>query len=175
MDSTLAEWIASPNFNARLGTDTEIDTLMLHSTCMSTNDIEQCIQWFQLPESEVSSHYIVGKDGRIVQMVAETMRAWHAGPCDWQGRSDINSCSIGIELVHRDQDPLDNWPDAQMEAVAHLLADIRTRHAIPNSHVIFHWEAAIPAGRKTDPKDFDRARLLRMAITQHQNVGLALD
>lgn len=160
-DAAGAEWIASSNFNRR--TTEAVNYLVLHSTCMATNDIEECIRLFQKRESQVSSHYIVAKDGRIVQMVRETDRAWHAGLTDWRGISDMNSCSIGIEMAHRDQDERDDWPDAQMAAVAHLLADIRLRHRIPNDQVVFHSEVAAPKGRKTDPRDFDRSRLLRMA------------
>jgi N-acetylmuramoyl-L-alanine amidase len=141
-----------------------VDVLVLHSTCMMTNDIEEVIRLFQTPSSEVSSHYIVGKDGRVVQMVSEADRAWHAGDCRWQGRTDINSCSIGIEMVHRDQDPHDDWPPAQTEAVARLLLDIRSRHRIPNDHILFHSECAYPPGRKTDPRGFDRAGLLRRVV-----------
>lgn len=161
-DSAGARWVASPNFNPRrLGREGTADVVVLHSTCTTTNDTDETVTLFQSPASQVSSHYVVGKDGQVVQMVAEADRAWHAGDCRWQGRTDVNSCSVGIEMVHRDQDPHDDWPDAQLEAVAHLLLDIRSRHRIPNDHVIFHSECAWPPGRKTDPQGFDRPRLLR--------------
>ncbi|MDQ2687022.1 MAG: N-acetylmuramoyl-L-alanine amidase [Armatimonadota bacterium] len=160
-DARDARWVASPNFNPRTLGKEGMDVVVLHSTCTATNDTEETVRLFQSPESQVSSHYVVGKDGEIVQMVSERDRAWHAGACRWQGRTDINSCSIGIELVHQDQNPTDDWPDAQMEAVARLLLDIRSRHRIPNDHVIFHSECAWPLGRKTDPQNFDRPRLLR--------------
>ena len=156
--------IPSPNFNARLPATVNVDVVVLHSTCTATNDISETVRLFQNPASKVSSHYVVGKDGQVVQMVSETDRAWHAGVCRWQGRTDINSCSIGIEMVHRDQDPADTWPDAQMEAVARLLLDIRARHRVPNDHVIFHSECAFPPGRKTDPQGFDRPRLLQSVL-----------
>lgn len=161
-DAKEAQWVASPNFNARRVPPEGVDVLVLHSTCMSTNDTQETVRWFQDPASRVSSHYVVGKDGQIVQMVSESDRAWHAGICRWQGRPDINDCSIGIEMVHRDQDPNDDWPDAQVQAVARLLLDIRARHRIPNDHVIFHSECAYPPGRKTDPRGFDRPRLLTL-------------
>ncbi len=157
-----AEFIPSPNFNARVPTGVPIDVVVLHSTCMPTNDTDETVRLFQSTASKVSSHYVVGKDGHIVQMVSEQERAWHAGVCLWQGRTDINSCSVGIEMVHQDQTANDDWPDAQMEAVARLLLSIRARHRVPNDHVIFHSECAVPTGRKTDPVRFDRARLLRM-------------
>lgn len=157
-----AEGIPSPNFNARTPQGVPVDVVVLHSTCMPTNETDETVRLFQSTASKVSSHYVVGKDGRIVQMVLEADRAWHAGVCRWQGRTDVNSCSVGIEMVHQDQTPHDDWPDAQMEAVARLLLSIRARHRVPNDHVIFHSECAYPAGRKTDPVGFDRGRLLRM-------------
>jgi N-acetylmuramoyl-L-alanine amidase len=159
-----ATWVASPNFGPRKPSGIPVDVVVLHSTCMSTDETAQTVQRFQSSESQVSSHYVVGKDGQVVQMVSEADRAWHAGVCKWQGRTDVNSCSIGIEMVHRDQDPGDTWPDAQIEAVARLLQDIRTRHRVPNDHVIFHSECAFPPGRKTDPVGFDRPRLLQRVM-----------
>ncbi len=165
-----AQWTPSPNFNARVPSGVPVDTVVLHSTCTSTNETGETVRLFQDPASKVSSHYVVGKDGQVVQMVSESDRAWHAGACRWQGRTDVNSCSIGIEMVHRDQDPHDDWPPAQVEAVARLLFDIRSRHRVPNDHVVFHSECAYPPGRKTDPVGFDRTRLLQrvmeMALAQ---------
>lgn len=161
-DARGARWVASPNFNPRRPSSNGVDVIVLHSTCTSTNDTEETVRLFQDPPSQVSSHYVVGKDGQVVQMVSESDRAWHAGDCRWQGRADINSCSIGIEMVHQDQTPGDDWPDAQIQAVARLLLDIRARHRVPNDHIIFHSECAWPPGRKTDPQSFDRPRLLRL-------------
>lgn len=171
-DAAGAHWIASPNYDQRKPEPFGIDTVVLHSTCMPTNETMETVRHFQDPRSKVSSHYVVGKDGQVVQLVAEQDRAWHAGICQWQGRTDVNSCSIGIEMVHRDQDPNDDWPPAQVEAVARLLFDIRSRHRIPNDHVIFHSECAYPPGRKTDPVGFDRAyvlqRVAQMAVEAQQ-------
>ena len=160
-DAQNARWVASPNFNPRSPVKSGVDVIVLHSTCTATNDTDETVRLFQSPASQVSSHYVVGKNGRVVQMVSESDRAWHAGDCRWLGRTDVNSCSIGIEMVHQDQNPADDWPDAQLEAVARLILDIRARHRVPNDHVIFHSECAWPPGRKTDPRNFDRPRLLR--------------
>jgi N-acetylmuramoyl-L-alanine amidase len=159
-DAPQAEWIASPNFNERATIPSGVDMIVLHSTCMPTNGIQEVVRRFQNPDSRVSSHYIVGKDGQIVQMVSESDRAWHAGVCRWEDRTDINSCSIGIEMMHRDQDPGDDWPAAQAEAVARLILNIRSRHMVSDDHLIFHSECAYPPGRKTDPIGFDRFWLL---------------
>lgn len=159
-----ADVVPSPNFNARTPTGVPVDVVVLHSTCTSTDETGETVRLFQNAASKVSSHYVVGKDGQVVQMVSEASRAWHAGVCLWQARTDVNSCSIGIEMVHRDQDPNDTWPEAQMAAVARLLFDIRSRHRVPNDHVIFHSECAYPPGRKTDPVGFDRPRLLQQVM-----------
>ena len=141
-----------------------VDVVVLHSTCMPTNETSETVQRFQETASQVSSHYVVGKDGQVVQMVSEADRAWHAGNCRWQGRTDVNSCSVGIEMVHQDENPNDTWPEAQFMAVARLMLDIRSRHRVPNDHVIFHSECAYPPGRKTDPVGFDRTRLLQTVM-----------
>ncbi len=83
------------------------------------------------PQSEVSSHYIVHEDGQIVQLVRERERAWHAGQGSWQGNPDINSASIGIEIVnpgHTFDYP--DFPDVQIDAVIELCLGISQRHAI---------------------------------------------
>jgi len=110
------------------------------------------------PEFEVSAHYLIGQDGQIIQMVAEDMRAWHAGAGAWGGTTDVNSASIGIELCNRgDHD----FPGAQMATLVGLLADIRARWNIPIHRVIGHSDMA--PGRKQDPgrhfpwKDLDDA------------------
>jgi N-acetylmuramoyl-L-alanine amidase len=96
------------------------DMLLLHYTGM--HSCEKAIDWLARPESKVSCHYVVAEDGTITQMVAESMRAWHAGQSIWSGTTDINSCSIGIEIHnpgHAQGYP--DFPDAQMDAVTRLL------------------------------------------------------
>ena len=91
-----AEVRVSPNFGPRRdGARPEI--IVLHYTGMETGDAAEA--WLCDPVSEVSSHYLVHEDGRITQMVRESDRAWHAGKSSWRGRTDINSLSIGIEIV----------------------------------------------------------------------------
>ncbi|WP_246217638.1 N-acetylmuramoyl-L-alanine amidase [Jiella pacifica] len=137
----------SPNFNARrcLG---GASLLILHYTGMGSG--EGAVRWLQDPTSEVSCHYVVHEDGRIVQMVREADRAWHAGQGSWQGVSDVNSLSLGIEIVnpgHAGGCP--DYPDRQIEAVMRLCADILSRHPILPERVLAHSDVA-PA-RKQDP------------------------
>ncbi len=87
----------SPNFGPRADGST-IDMIVLHYTGMP--DAEAALSWLTNPASQVSSHYFVFEDGRVVQLVDDMQRAWHAGVSFWEGESDINSRSIGIEIVN---------------------------------------------------------------------------
>jgi N-acetylmuramoyl-L-alanine amidase len=100
--------------------------------------------------SRVSSHYTVDEDGTIYRHVAEEKRAWHAGVSHWRGATDINSRSIGIEIVNPGHEfGYRAFPDVQIEAVIRLSRGIVSRHAIPPRNVIGHSDIA--PGRKTDP------------------------
>ncbi|HRY07037.1 MAG TPA: N-acetylmuramoyl-L-alanine amidase [Hyphomicrobiaceae bacterium] len=124
------------------------DLLLLHYTGMQC--VEKAIDWLARPESKVSCHYVVAEDGTITQMVSEQMRAWHAGQSFWKGSTDINSCSIGIEIHNPGHDQgYPNFPDIQMDAVTRLAADIVARHAIATERVLAHSDVA--PHRKTDP------------------------
>ena len=96
-DHRSAEVRASPNFGARKD-GKAVTTLILHYTGMVSGKAAE--DWLCNAESEVSSHYLVHEDGHIVQMVAEADRAWHAGKSFWKGETDLNSVSIGIEIVN---------------------------------------------------------------------------
>ncbi len=86
--------------------------IVLHATVI---DLAATLSGFERTTSGVSSHYVVGKDGSVFQMVKEADRAWHAGESFWKGRFDINDYSIGIEMVNRN-DGIDPWPDEQVNA-----------------------------------------------------------
>lgn len=139
------------NFGTRRGPGFEqhgIDILMMHYTGM--DDGEAARRWLCCQKSGVSCHYLVHEDGRIVQMVDEGLRAHHAGAGFWQGDDDVNSRSIGIEIVNPGHEAgLPDFPSAQMDAVALLAKDIIARHAIAPTHVLAHSDTA--PGRKVDP------------------------
>jgi N-acetylmuramoyl-L-alanine amidase len=102
------------------------------------------------PASRVSSHYTVDEDGTIYRHVSEEMRAWHAGVSHWCGDTDINSRSVGIEIVNPGHEfGYRAFPDVQIAAVLALGQAIVARHAIPARNVIGHSDIA--PGRKTDP------------------------
>jgi len=134
-----AEWVPSPNFN-----DRRPAYVILHHT---TNDTaEQALRTLTDPLREVSAHYLVGRDGRIVQLVDERRRAWHAGQSRWGADADINSSSIGIELDNNGREP---FAAAQIDALLRLLADLKSRYKIPTENFLGHADVA--PGRKVDP------------------------
>ncbi|RWA99653.1 MAG: N-acetylmuramoyl-L-alanine amidase [Mesorhizobium sp.] len=144
-DEPSAEVTVSPNFGPRRET---IDMIVLHYTGMETGAGAEA--WLCDPASAVSSHYLVHEDGRIVQMVRESDRAWHAGKSSWFGRSDINSCSVGIEIVNPGHSlGYRNFPKRQIAAVIGLCKGIVQRHSIPAQRVLAHSDVA--PGRKIDP------------------------
>ena len=145
----------SPNHGERRAGP--LDMIVLHYTGMP--DADQALAWLCAEQSEVSAHYFVFEDGRIVQMVEEDRRAWHAGTASWAGESDINSRSIGIEIANFGHEgALPPFPDAQIDALIGLCQDITGRHAIPAHRLLAHSDVA--PGRKRDPGEaFAWARL----------------
>jgi N-acetylmuramoyl-L-alanine amidase len=137
----------SPNYGERLR---PISSLVLHYTGMPTS--ESALALLCNPRSEVSAHYFVEEDGRVLQLVPEARRAWHAGKSFWAGETDMNSVSIGVEIVHPGHDDPRPYPAAQIEATATLARDICRRHAIPPELVLAHSDIA--PGRKRDPGEF---------------------
>jgi N-acetylmuramoyl-L-alanine amidase len=146
-DEPSAEVRVSPNFGPRRET-LKPDMIVLHYTGMATGAGAE--GWLCDPASEVSSHYIVHEDGHIVQMVRESDRAWHAGKSSWFGRTDVNSCSVGIEIANPGHAlGYRNFPERQVRAVIGLCAGIIGRHSIPAQRVLAHSDVA--PGRKIDP------------------------
>jgi len=144
-------WAHSPNFNARPA-GTEIDLIILHHTANSS--LTGVVKWFGTTESQVSSHFTVGKDGSIAYHVSNWDRAWHAGNSrDHQGRTNLNNNTVGIEIVNKG-DGNDPWTEPQVKAVANLCAFL-VRHRFPQVRAILSHEfIAVPPGRKPDPKNY---------------------
>ena len=147
-DSSIAsDVIPSPNFGER-NKGASPDMILLHYTGMP--DVEGAIAQLCTPGTDVSAHYIVLEDGRIVQCVPEAKRAWHAGASDWAGEDDINSCSIGIEIVNRGHDwGYPDFPLRQIAAVIALCRGIMLRRNVPAHRVLAHSDVA--PSRKKDP------------------------
>jgi N-acetylmuramoyl-L-alanine amidase len=151
----------SPNFGERNG-GVRPDAIILHYTGMAAGGLAE--DWLCNVESQVSSHYLIHEDGRIVQMVPEAARAWHAGQSSWKGEADMNSRSIGIEIAnpgHMNADPANPpapFDDRQIEAVIALCHSIMARWGIARERVLAHSDVA--PGRKIDPGElFPWARL----------------
>lgn len=150
----------SPHYNNRPDPD-DVSGIVVHSTANST--LSGVVSWFQNPQAYVSAHYIVGKDGRIVQMVYDHHRAWHAGRSEWQGRPDLNSWTLGIEMVNLN-DGIDPYPQVQYQAVLALCRYLMGSYDISVDNVVGHYQVAVPAGRKTDPRGFDLDLLRREVV-----------
>jgi len=150
----------SPNFNDRDGV--AVDMLVLHYTGMES--AEEALVRMCDPAAEVSAHYMIDEDGTLTHLVDEQMRAWHAGVAMWRGDSNINSRSIGVELVNPGHEfGYRDFPDAQMQTLVTLCEGILARHDIPARNVVAHADVA-PL-RKQDPGErFDWARLAAHGI-----------
>ncbi|WP_366523077.1 N-acetylmuramoyl-L-alanine amidase [uncultured Tateyamaria sp.] len=148
----IRHWQSSPNCGPRRDGLTP-RFVVLHYTAMET--AETAIERLCDPEAEVSAHYVICRSGRITQLVPEGLRAWHAGEGEWQGLSDMNSRSIGIEL---DNDGRGPFAEPLMQSLEVLLRMILQGWDIPCANVIGHSDMA--PGRKFDPGPwFDWARL----------------
>jgi N-acetylmuramoyl-L-alanine amidase len=147
----------SPNFGPRRdGLRPEL--VVLHYTAMA--DCDAALRVLCSREREVSAHYLIRRDGEVVALVDEAMRAWHAGAGTWRGRGDVNSRSIGIEL---DNDGSVPFAAALMDALDALLPGILARWDIPPEGVIGH--SCMAPGRKIDPGPrFDWPRLARRGL-----------
>ena len=150
---------ASPNFDRRL---LPISMVVLHYTGMAT--AEAALERLADHAAKVSAHYVVAEDGVVVRMVDEEARAWHAGRAWWRGLTDVNSASIGIEIVNPGHEHgYRPFPAPQMDAVEALVAGIVARHRILPAMVVGHSDVA-PA-RKDDPGElFDWPRLARAGL-----------
>jgi len=132
-------WQPSPNFDER-----RPEYVILHHTSNAT--AEPALRTLTRRESQVSAHFLVVRDGTIVQLVDERARAWHAGASLWGDSHDINSASLGIEL---DNDGAEAYPEAQVKATLALLADLSRRYRIPTANYLGHADVA--PRRKVDP------------------------
>jgi N-acetylmuramoyl-L-alanine amidase len=152
---------SSPNHGPRPG---KVTMLVLHYTGMET--AQAALDRLCDPASQVSAHYLIDESGRVVQLVAEDRRAWHAGVASWCGEPDVNGASIGVELANPGHEfGPSAYPAAQMAALRALAGGILARHGIAGRHVVGHSDVA--PGRKQDPGEwFDWAGLA------HSGIGL---
>ena len=154
MNELIHRHAPSPNWNER---KLPVSMVVLHYTGMESAGA--ALERMRDAAAEVSAHYMIDEDGTVTQLVDEAKRAWHAGRSYWRGITDVNSASVGIELVNPGHEfGYRPFPDAQMDALVPLLAQIVQRHNVPRANVVGHSDIA-PA-RKTDPGElFDWERL----------------
>ena len=151
----------SPNFDERT---LPITMIVLHYTGMQ--DAASAIARLSDPEAKVSAHYLIAEDGQIVRMVDEDKRAWHAGRSHWRKIDNVNSASIGIEIVNPGHEfGYRPFPVAQIDALIPLMQAITLRYKITRGNVVGHSDIA-PA-RKDDPGElfpWERLAKLRLAL-----------
>jgi N-acetylmuramoyl-L-alanine amidase len=161
--SLVAQVVPSPNHGERKD-GRRPDLILLHYTGMQ--DPNAALSLLAGSGSEVSSHYFVFEDGRVLQLVEEDRRAWHAGVSSWAGETDINSCSIGIEIANPGHDHgYPDFPARQIAAVTALCRGILTRYTIPAERILAHSDVA-PA-RKQDPGEKFPWRMLHDSCVGH--------
>lgn len=139
MDPAVEDWVGSYHFNLRKPT-----YIMIHHTAQ--NNLAQTIRTFTVDQSQVSSHYVIGRDGTVVQMVNDYLRAWHAGAGKWATITDLNAVTIGIELDNNGFEP---FPEEQINSLMVLLDTLKKRHRIPTANFLAHSDTA--PTRKQDP------------------------
>lgn len=136
------EWVGTTNFSIR-----KPNYVIIHHTAQDS--LQQTIKTFTLSRTQVSSHYVVGRDGEIVQMLNDYLRSWHAGRGRWGNDTDLNSASIGIELDNNGREP---FTVAQIESLLVLLKRLKWKYGIPTANFIGHSDIA--PSRKVDPSTY---------------------
>ena len=134
----------SKNFDSR---KYKIQFIVLHYT--ETENLEKAIDLLTSKKRKVSSHFVVDTDGQIYNLVSESKRAWHAGESSWKGLQDMNSRSIGIEIVNPGEKKLKNYPKAQIKQLINLIHFLEEKFKIPFYNILGHSDIA--PYRKIDP------------------------
>lgn len=140
-------FVGSVNFGIR-----KPNFVILHHTAQKSAD--QTIKTFILKSTETSAHYVVSRDGKVIHMVNDYLRANHAGVAKWGNEMDLNSCALGIELDNNGNEP---YSDAQINSLIALLGTIKKKYNIPVSNFIGHSDIA--PKRKIDPNKFPWKKL----------------
>lgn len=134
-----ADWSEAAHYDIR-----KPNFVIIHHTAQ--HSLAQTVRTFQLAHTKVSAHYVIGKDGQVVQMLNDYLRSWHAGQSKWGNVTDMNSVSLGIELDNNGREP---FPQVQINALLTLLDSLKAKYQIPFTNFLGHADVA-PA-RKNDP------------------------
>lgn len=142
------KWRPSPNHSPR---GAPVTAIVVH--CDASAKVESSLDWIRRPESKVSYHVLIDRDGTIYAVVNPDRKAWHAGVSVFAGQSDCNRYSVGVSLANRNDG--ESYPDAQLAAAVRVCALLCQHYAIPVDRITTH--AIIAPTRKTDPKGLDLA------------------
>lgn len=137
--ATAADWVGTTNFSMR-----RPNYVIIHHTAQ--NSCEQTLKTFTLPRTQVSSHYVICKDGTVHHMLNDLLRGHHAGVSKWGNATDLNSSSIGIEI---DNNGYEVFTNEQIASLLLVLDRLKKAYNIPAANFIGH--ADIAPGRKVDP------------------------
>ena len=132
-------WVGTVNFNLR-----KPNYVVIHHTAQ--NSAAQTLKTFTTVSTQVSAHYVIGRDGKINHMLNDYMRSWHSGVGKWGNETDLNSSSLGIELDNNGSEP---FSDLQITSLIKLLGSLKKTYNIPAANFIGHSDVA--PGRKVDP------------------------
>ncbi|MBE7175642.1 MAG: N-acetylmuramoyl-L-alanine amidase [Mucilaginibacter polytrichastri] len=135
-------WVGTTNFGLR-----KPNYVIIHHTAQKST--AQTLKTFTTAKSQVSAHYLVGRDGKVFHLLNDYLRAWHAGASRWGNDEDVNSASIGIEIDNNGFEP---FTETQISSLLSLLARLKATYNIPQSHFVGH--ADIAPGRKVDPSKY---------------------
>lgn len=142
------DWVGTVNFDMR-----RPSYVVIHHTAQES--LDQTIRTFTLESTQVSAHYVIGRDGKTVQMLNDYLRSWHAGASRWGKITDMNSQSIGIELDNNGKEPFSNL---QINSLLRLLDTLKSHYRIPTENFIGHSDIA--PTRKQDPSVYFPWKLL---------------
>lgn len=135
-------FVGTTNFNLR-----KPNYVIIHHTAQDST--AQTLRTFTLPRTQVSAHYVIGKDGTVYHLLNDYMRAWHGGLAKWGSVTDINSASIGIELDNNGFEP---FAEPQIQSLLHVLSSLKKQFNIPTANFIGHGDIA--PTRKNDPNPY---------------------
>jgi len=134
-----AHWVGAIHFNLR-----KPNYVIIHHTAQDS--LEQTLHTFTVPHAQVSSHYVIGRNGEVYQMLNDYVRGWHAGAGKWGSVTDLNSVSLGIELDNNGNEP---FSEAQIYSLLNVLDTLKKKYNIPTANFIGHSDIA--PSRKVDP------------------------
>jgi N-acetylmuramoyl-L-alanine amidase len=146
----VSEWVGTVNFNLR-----KPNFIIIHHTAQDS--LQKTLRTFTSLKTKVSAHYVISRDGKVVHMLNDYLRAWHAGNGSWGKNTDINSISLGIELDNNGSEP---FSDIQINSLLALLTKLKKDYSIPTSNIIGHSDIA--PTRKVDPSVFFPWKLLAL-------------